>query len=251
MNVKSFNTPQKSNSATGSASRPGYAVLHLLLTAVSADLLLLTVNRRTDLTLSFAAPNEFLRWTEVNNMLLGLVTVLLYYALNSHVGARPGGERRDSRALGLIFTFGVYLYAMSYGSHEITNYLNSRFCFDGSGSFCSIVDFNDNEFSHYLFFGGFIILNVTVMFTQFLSPATRPISHLDNLLIAANALVIAAGIAANLAFERIGADLYVVAAVAIMTVVMSRRLPGQPILRYYAIAYVGGFSLAVAIIMTR
>jgi hypothetical protein len=223
-------------------------VLHLLLTAVSVDLVLLTVNRRTDLTLSFAAPNEFLRWTEVNNMLLGLVTVLLYYALNSHVGAGAGGERRGSRFLGLVFTFGVYLYASSYGSHEVTNYLNSRFCVDGAGSFCRIVDFNDNEFSHYLFFGGFIVLNMTVLFTQVLSPATVPLSRMDNFFIAVNALVIAAGIAANLAFEEIGADLYVVAALAILTVVLARRLPGQPILRYYTIAYVGGLALAVVLI---
>jgi hypothetical protein len=249
VNVKSFNTLRKSNNVTRTASGPGYAVLHLMLSAVSVDLVLLTVNRRTDLTLSFAASNEFLRWTEVNNMLLGLVTVILYYALNSHVGAGPGGARRESRYLGLLFTFGVYLYAISYGSHEIANYLNSRFCFDKSGSFCSIVDFYDNEFSHYLFFSGFIILNTTVLVTQLLSPATKPISCLDNLLIAANALVIAAGIAANLAFERIGSDLYVVAAIAVTTVAISRRRPGQPILRYYTIAYVGGFSLAAVLIM--
>lgn len=247
--MKSFSTLRKSNSVTRSAAGPGYAVLHLLLSAVSVDLVLLTVNRRTDLTLSFAASNEFLRWTEVNNMLLGLVTVILYYALNSHVGAGPGGERRESRGLGLIFTFGVYLYAISYGSHEITNYLNSRFCLDRSGSLCRIVDFNDNEFSHYLFFSGFIILNATVLCTQLRSPATKPISRLDNLLIAVNALVIAVGIAANLAFERIGSDLYVVAAIAMITVAISRGRPGQPILRYYTIAYVGGFSLAAALIM--
>jgi hypothetical protein len=248
VNVKSLSTPQKSNSATRPSAGTGYSVLHLLLSAVSVDMVLLTLNRRTELTLSFAASNEFLRWTEVNNMLLGLVTVLLYYALNSHVGAGPGGERRESRALGLVFTFGVYLYASSYGSHEITNYLNSRFCLDGTGSFCRIVDFNDNEFSHYLFFGGFIVLNMTVLFTQVLSPATAPLSGLDNLFIAVNALVIAAGIAANLAFEDIGADLYVVAAVAVLTVALSHRRPGQPILRYYTIAYVGGLLLAVMII---
>jgi hypothetical protein len=68
------------------------------------------------------------------------------------------------------------------------------------------------------------------------SPAQRT----DGALATLNALFIAAGIAANLGFEEIGLDLYVVAAVAILAVFLLVRQPKQLILRYYAIAFVVG-----------
>jgi hypothetical protein len=224
-----------------------YRTLHLLLTAVSLTLVLLSVNRRTGLTLSFVAPNEFLRWTDLNNMVLGMVTVLLYYAINTHLtGAGPGRFTRFPPH-GPVFALAAYLYACSYGMHEITNYLNSRFCMNRSDAVCRIVDFNDNEFSHYLFFSGFILLNASVVMAQLHVPATAPLTRVDNVLLVLNAAFVAAGIAANLAFEQIGIDLYVVAAVALGSLAAAHRLPGQPILRYYNVGYVGGLLLTAAL----
>ncbi|WP_217143237.1 hypothetical protein [Streptomyces sp. AC627_RSS907] len=224
-----------------------YRTLHLLLTAVSLTLVLLSVNRRTELTLSFVAPNEFLRWTDLNNMVLGMVTVLLYYAIITHLtGAGPGRFTRFTPH-GPVFALAAYLYACSYGMHEITNYLNSRFCLNGSGAACRIIDFNDSEFSHYLFFGGFILLNASIVLAQLHVPAMAPLTRMDNVLLVLNAAFVAAGIAANLAFEQIGIDLYVVAAVALGTLTAAHRLPGQPILRYYNVGYIGGLVLTAAI----
>jgi hypothetical protein len=63
------------------------------------------------------------------------------------------------------------------------------------------------------------------------------------MLLAANACFIAAGIFANLAFERIGLDLYVVALLAAVAVYLVRRRRGQPLLLYYSTAYVLGLLL--------
>jgi hypothetical protein len=224
-----------------------YRTLHLLLTAVSLTLVLLSVNRRTELTLSFVAPNEFLRWTDLNNMVLGMVTVLLYYAINTHLTRSGTGRSARFEFHGPVFALAAYLYACSYGMHEITNYLNSRFCLGPSDAACRIIDFNDNEFSHYLFFAGFILLNVSVVLAQLHVPATAPLTRTDNTLLVLNASFVAAGIAANLAFERIGIDLYVVAAVALASLSAARRLPGQPVLRYYNVGYVGGLLLTAVL----
>jgi hypothetical protein len=58
---------------------------------------------------------------------------------------------------------------------------------------------------------------------------------------------LAAGVVANLAFEKIGLDLYVVAAVAVFAVVLLWRQPRQLILRYYAVAF--GLGLVVTAVI--
>jgi hypothetical protein len=63
----------------------------------------------------------------------------------------------------------------------------------------------------------------------------------------ANGLLVAAGIVANLAFEPLGLDLYVVAAVAVIDVTLLIRHPSQLILRYYAVAFVAGLLVTAAI----
>ncbi|WP_207915119.1 hypothetical protein [Micromonospora sp. 15K316] len=88
------------------------------------------------------------------------------------------------------------------------------------GDPCRIVAFNDDEFSHYLFFAGFLLLNLVVMFAQVTAPDRARLPIVDWVLLTANALFIAAGVVANLAFEQIGLDLYVVAAIAALSVIL-------------------------------
>ncbi|MEO6082501.1 MAG: hypothetical protein ABIQ18_05275 [Umezawaea sp.] len=222
--------------------------LHFLLALTSLQIVLVSVNRLSGLTLSYVAPNEFLRWIDLLNMVLGFVSVLVYFLLARHlvdVSDRP--RTSAHRALDVVFVVGAYLYASSYGSHEVTNYLHERFCWTSTTDLCRIIGYNDDGFSHYLFFAGFIVLNLVVMLTQAVSPDDRPSSALDNVLVVVNALFISTGIVANLGFEVIGLDLYVVAAVAVLAVVLLRRHPRQLVLRYYAVAYVVGLVATVAI----
>jgi hypothetical protein len=183
------------------------------------------------------ASNQFLRWVDLNNMVLGLFAVLVYYLIVRYLERRSG---HTSGALGIAFVVGAYLYAASYGSHEVTNYLHVRFCPDTASDLCRIVAYNDDEFSHLLFFAGFILLNVVVMLTQAISPDPDRPQAADTVLVVVNALFVAAGVVANLAFEEIGLDLYVVAAVAAFAVALLWRQPRQLILRYYAVAFVLG-----------
>lgn len=221
--------------------------LHLLLSAQSAIVVVVSVNRLSSLTTGYVAPNEFLRWVDLNNMVLGLASVLVYHGLAKHLQA-AGRHGLPQRLLDVVFIVGAYLYATSLGNHEITNYLHARFCVGDPGALCRIVVVHDDEVSHLLFFAGFIILNVVVMLSQALSPDSRPPTVADDVLVVVNALVIAAGVAANLAFEEIGIDLFVVAIVAVLAVVLLWRAPRQPVLRYYAIAFAGGWIASVVLI---
>jgi hypothetical protein len=218
--------------------------LHVLLSVQSLLIVLVSINRLSALTTGYVAANQFLRWVDLNNMVLGLFAVLVYHLLVRYLERRSGGT---PTVLGVVFVIGAYLYAASYGSHEVTNYLHVRFCPDTTSDLCRIVAFNDDQFSHLLFFAGFIVLNLVVMLTQALSPDPGRSSRGDNVLIVVNALFVAAGVVANLAFEEIGLDLYVVAAVAVFALVLLWRQPRQLILRYYTVAFVLGLVVTVVV----
>jgi hypothetical protein len=226
----------------------GWTGLHVLLSVQSLLIVLVSVNRLSGLTTGYVAANQFLRWVDLNNMLLGLLAVLVYYLIIRYLERRSG---RTPGALGVAFVVGAYLYAASYGSHEVTNYLHVRFCPDAASDLCRIVAYNDDQFSHLLFFAGFIVLNVVIMLTQVLSPDPARATVTDTLLVVVNAVFVAAGVVANLAFEEIGLDLYVIAAVAVFAVVLLWRQPRQLILRYYTVAFVLGLLVTAVLKVVR
>jgi len=226
-------------SATSSAAPRGLGRIHALLAVQSLVVVLVSINRLSRLTLGYVAPDGFLRWVDLHNMLtLPLISILAFYLLKKTVEAEgPPASARAHLAVNLAFIAGVYLLGAGYGDHEVTNYLHSRFCRGDSGPLCRIVVFNDDEFSHWVFFAGFVLVNAALMLLQALFPRREAMGGRDSALIGLNAVLIGAGIFANLAFERIGLDLYVVALLALVAVVLLRKLGRQPLLVYYATAY--------------
>ena len=226
--------------ATTPAAASGLGRIHALLAVQSLVVMLVSINRLSRLTLGYVAPNEFLRWVDLHNMLtLPLVSILAFYLLKKAVEANgTPASARAHLAVNVAFVAGIYLLGAGYGDHEVTNYLHSRFCGRGDASpLCRIVVFNDDELSHWVFFAGFVLVNAALMLLQALFPRREAMSGRDSTLIALNAVLIGAGIFANLAFERIGLDLYVVALLALVAFVLLRRLGRQPLLVYYATAY--------------
>jgi hypothetical protein len=219
--------------------------IHALLGVQSVIIILLSINRLSSLTSGYVASNEFLRWVDLNNMLiLPLISMVAFYLLKKQVEydspAREGGWHL---AINLTFIIGVYLLAAGYGDHEITNYLHIRFCAEGENSdLCRIIIFNDDEFSHWVFFGGFVLVNAALMFLQLLFPARVSLTGRDKFLLGLNGLFIGAGIFANLAFEVIGLDLYIVALLTALAFGLLWRRGVQPLFLYYATAY--GLGLA-------
>lgn len=214
--------------------------IHLLLLVQTVDVILVSINRLSTWTTGYVAANEFLRWVDFLNMLvLPLISMIGFYLLKKRLEYdSPAREGRQHTSLNLIFMIALYLVAVSYGTHEVTNYLHVRFCLEDTTSpLCRIIIFNDDEFSHWVFFSGFILVNVALMFFQLLFPHHGSVTGRDWALLALNGLFIGAGIFANLAFEEIGLDLYVVAVLAILALGLLWRRGSQPLLIYYAIAY--------------
>lgn len=214
--------------------------IHALLGIQSLVAILVTINRLGTWTLGYVLPNEFLRWVDFNNMLiLPLVSVVASYLLKKTLEYdSPQRESRTHIAWSLVFIVGLYLLAASYGDHEVTNYLHQRFCeTDRTSDLCRIIIFNDDEFSHWVFFTGFVMVNAAILFIQDLFPHRDNITGSDFALLALNALFLGAGVLANLGFEEIGLDLYVVALLALISAYLLWRRGRQPLFVYYTIAY--------------
>jgi hypothetical protein len=214
--------------------------IHFLLGVQSLVAVLVSINRLGTWTLGYVLPNEFLRWVDFNNMLvLPLISVTASYLLKKTLEYdSPQRESKSHIAWNLVFIVGLYLLGASYGDHEITNYLHARFCTtDTTSDLCRIVIFNDDEFSHWIFFTGFVMVNVAILFIQNLFPHRERITNTDFALLALNALFLGAGVFANLGFEKIGLDLYVVSLLALVSLSLLWRRGGQPMFVYYTIAY--------------
>jgi hypothetical protein len=251
--MTTLTTADPGTGTAGSQADPALRTTHLLLTAQSIVVVLVSVNRLSSLGQGYVLPNEFLRWLDLNNLLLALASLLAFYLLRRHLTTAPAisTARWGSTALGLAFIAGAYLLAAGYGDHETTNYLHGRFCPpEDSSQLCAIIGYHDDGFSHLLFFAGFTTINLVIMLTQVRHPARQPLSGRDIAALVGNALFIAAGIVANLAFEPIGYDLYVVAIVALVAGGLLLRHRRQPILLYYTVAYFLGLTVTAAVKLT-
>ena len=222
--------------------------IHLLLAVQSVVAILVSINRLGKWTLGYVLPNEFLRWVDFNNMLvLPLISLVAFYLLKKTIEYdSPARERRAHIAWNLVFIIGLYLLGASYGDHEVTNYLHTRFCLnDSTSDLCRIIIFNDDEFGHWVFFTGFIMVNAALLFLQNVFPHKEQLAGVDVGLLIFNALFLGAGILANLGFEEIGLDLYVVALLAILSVYLLWRRGRQPLFVYYTAAYWIGLAASL------
>jgi hypothetical protein len=214
--------------------------------------ILVSLNRLGTWTLGYVLPNEFLRWVDLNNILLSLISLVALYLLKKTIEYNaPQRKAGAHTAWNLVFIIGVYLTAVSYGDHEVTNYLHQRFCAtDTTSDLCRIVIFHDDEFSHWLFFAGFVMGNAAILFLQDLFPHRGNLSNIDIGLLTVNALFLGAAVLANLGFEEIGLDLYIVALLAVVSAYLLWRRGRQPMFIYYTIAYwLGLVSSAIAQIL--
>ena len=208
--------------------------IHLLLGMQSLVGILVSINRLGTWTLGYVLPNQFLRWVDFNNMLvLSLIGLVALYLLKKTIEYdSPAREGRAHMAWNLVFIIGLYLTAASYGDHEVTNYLHVRFCAaDTTSDLCRILIFNDDEFT------GFVMVNAAILFLQNFFPFRGQLGFGDIALLALNALFLGTAVLANLGFEEIGLDLYVVALLALISTYLLWRRGRQPMFLYYTIAY--------------
>jgi hypothetical protein len=128
----------------------------------------------------------------------------------------------------------------------VTNYLNTRYCQDGqTDRLCHIIAFNDDEFSHWVFFVGFIIVSASILVFQALAPSRELLRGVQLALVVVNGLIISLGIFANLALEEVGLDLPVVGVMLGIAALLWRRYGAQPLFVHSVVAYGVGLTASV------
>lgn len=220
--------------------------IHLILTGLTLSIILLSINRLTNLTQEYLQPFEFLRWLDFNAMLpIPLMSVILYYLLKREVVYEsPFLKSAKYIFLMLMLITGIYFFAAGSGDHEVTNYLNYRFCEEGKvdSPICNIIKYNDDEFSHYVYYAGFILMNAALMLIEYNLPRKQNVSKKDLIFISINSLFIALGIFANLAFEVIGIDLIFFGSVMLLSIylLLQKSYKKLPVTFYFGVAYTVG-----------
>jgi hypothetical protein len=81
------------------------------------------------------------------------------------------------------------------------------------------------------------MMNAALLFLQVLFPYNDRIAGRDIGLLVLNSLFLGAGILANLGFEEIGLDLYIVAALALLSAYLLWKRGKQPLFIYYTSVY--------------
>jgi ABC-type Co2+ transport system permease subunit len=89
-------------------------------------------------------------------------------------------------------------------------------------------------------------MNAALLFLQNLFPHKEPLAGKDVALLIMNSLFLGAGILANLGFEEIGLDLYIVALLAGISTYFLWKRGRQPLFVYYASAYWIGLVTSLA-----
>src|SRR3989338_4062333 len=157
--------------------------VHLILTGLTLTIILLSINRLTNFTQNYLQPFEFLRWLDFNAMLpIPLMSIILYYLLKREiVYDSPFLKTGKYILLMVVLITGIYFFGAGSGDHEVTNYLNYRFCDQGKvdSPICNIIHYNDDEFSHYVYYVGFILMNVALMLIEYNLPRKNEVKKKD------------------------------------------------------------------------
>jgi len=225
--------------------------IHFILTGLTLTIILLSANRLTNATQGFLQPFEFLRWLDFNAMLpIPLASIILYWLLKREIVYAAKDHLFINTAyytlLTVLLVSGIYFFGAGSGDHEVTNYLNFRFCDAGAlkNSLCDIITYNDDKFSHIIYYIGFILMNVALMLIEYKLPRKIKISGKDLILITGNSLFIAAGIFANLAFEEAALDLVFFGSVMLLSLYLLFSKKGGsrtlPVTYYFASSYTIG-----------
>lgn len=207
----------------------------LLLIAQTLILIVASLNRLTDFSAGPVADNQFLRWRDFNHlMVFPPLTVIV--ALGFRQTFLRVGENRHSWA-DFLFVIAVYFLGAGYGVHELANYLSvlakSREAIDPV--FREVIRYNDDDFSHWVFFGAFIALNVVMLLWQAANPFQSRLSRVDMSICVVNGLVLSAAIFANLTRGELGFDLVALLVLALVSLFFWLKNKKQPLNIYYVI----------------
>jgi len=152
-----------------------------------------------------------------------------------------------------VFVFLVAVMGASMGLHDLTNAMSRAGV--PRTAFHETVEFLDDGLSHWTFFVSFAGISVLMIAAQARNPLLAPMSRVAVVAVAANALVLAAMIYANMAPEETTVDLAVILVVlaAAVGIRLRARTPFRrlPVSCYFEFGFALGLVSSVVAKMLR
>lgn len=218
--------------------------LNIILTLLSLNALLVTIERFSFTTKIILEPYNFLRLHEVFQMIvIILISVILPYFLLKEISSNFETLKTfKGTSLGLIFIVGVYFYATGNGVHEVASFIFNTFCPTKtfSSKLCNSAFFNDYYFGNILYFAGLFLTNISLIMLEKLKP-NKNFTKKDIIITLINGFIFAATLFAYAAFDRVlvGLIFTTVAAVIINFLLFSSKtkLSFFPFTIYCSFAY--------------
>lgn len=110
---------------------------------------------------------------------------------------------------------------------------------------CNIVMFHDDELSNYIYYLGFVLMNMALIFFEHNFPRKTNIAKKDFIFITLNSFITALGVFAFLALEVVAIDLWAFGSVMLLSLILlfypKARVAKLPITFYFAVSYTLGF----------
>ncbi len=219
--------------------------INFLLTLLSLNAVLVTIERFSFTTRIILQPYSFLRLHEVVQItIIILISVVVPFFLLKEI-SRGFDTLKSTRGtlLGLLFIVGLYFYATGNGLHEVASYLFNTFCDTKkiTSTLCGSMFFNDYYTGNILYFIGLILTNLSLTLLELMSPSQKYAAK-DMIVLIINSLVLALTFFAYAAFDRVLVGLvYVIISALVFTPILlinRKNYNKLPFTTYTALAYI-------------
>lgn len=181
--------------------------INLLLTFLSLNAVLVTIERFSFTTQIILQPYSFLRLHEVFQItiLILISAIIPFYILKEITHNFETLRSTKGTLLGLLFITGLYFYATGNGLHEVASYLFNTFCDTKkiTTAACGSMFFNDFYTGNIFYFVGLFLSNLSLILFELMAPAKKKFSKKDVGVMLVNTLVLALMFFAYAAFDRV------------------------------------------------
>jgi hypothetical protein len=219
--------------------------INLLLTLLSLNAVLVTVERFSFTTKIILQPYSFLRLHELVQMtvIILISAVIPFFILKEISHNFESLKSTKGTLIGLLFIIGLYFYATGNGLHELASYFYNTFCDTNriESVECGSMFFNDFYTGNIMYFAGLFMSNLSLILLELKSPGRKKFGRQDMAVLLGNSVVLALMFFAYAAFDKVIVGLvYVVLSAIIFVPILllnRKRYLHLPFTIYTALTY--------------
>jgi hypothetical protein len=219
--------------------------VNLLLTLLSLNALLVTIERFSFTTKIILQPYSFLRLHELIQMTLIILisAIIPFFILKEVTHNFESLKSTKGTLLGALFITGLYFYATGNGLHEVASYLFNTFCDTKKITTvaCGSMYFNDYYTGNIMYFAGLFFSNISLIIFEIMAPAKKKFNKNDMIVTFINSLVLGLMFFAYAAFDTVLVGLFYICISTIAFVpilfIYRKKYTSLPFTTYTALAY--------------